>query len=144
MPGAHLWYWGRAMSHDKLLCFMSSGRAPGGQRYPDEVNGLLVIDKGEFVLATNQVEFKALDLTHNDRTKKDIPRRMEFRTLREGCEVTAAVDVKQMMASADYSSRSKYVSAYLRLLADFKANIDLRGMRSEFSGDVVIGDMIFY
>lgn len=140
------WYWGRAISGDRKLCFMSSGRAPDGDRYPEEVNGLLVLDKGQIVLATNQVRFTASDFIHDDLTDKDVPHTLQFRTEPEGrpTNVDATIRIKEISGKSNFQFRSKHLRAYLRLIGECEATINIKGESSRFEGDAIVGDMFFH
>ncbi len=140
------WYWGRAISGDRKLCFMSSGRAPDGDRYPEEVNGLLVVDKGQIMLATNQVRFTASDFIHDDLTDKHIPHTLQFRTEPEGrsTNVDATIRIKEISGKSNFQFRSKHLRAYLRLIGECEATINIKGESSRFEGDAIVGDMFFH
>lgn len=142
------WYWGRALSGDQMLCFMNSGRAPEGQRYPEGVNGLLVVNRGQIILVTNQVKFSASDFIHDDMTDKDIPYTlryfMEPDKEMKSMGLDATIRIKGIAGKADFRGRSKHLRAYLRLIGECEATIDEKGSKSKFKGDVIVGDMIFH
>lgn len=142
------WYWGRALSGDQMLCFMNSVRAPGGQRYPEEVNGLMMVDRGQIILVTNQVRFSASDFIHDDITDKDVPRTLRFATTqakeKEATGVDAVIRIKEIVAKSDFRRRSKHLRAYLRLIGVCEAAINIEGRSAELKGDVIVGDMIFH